>query len=227
MSNLAGLVNDQGRIVIAALDHRESLKKLLPETELAGFKKRMTELLLPEVSAILLDPQYGREAAKLVENKALIYNLEESGKCKERLSLQPDWGVSQAKAAGAVGAKLLWYYRAEEKEAVKQIGEECRREEIIFLLEVFDCPENELEEFGADVLKLKFPGSNRLKTPWVLLSAGADFETYKQQVKLSVRDGCAGIAVGRALWQDQVNNPDEEIIKARIRQLVEIVNQHE
>lgn len=224
MSNLAGLVNDQGRIVIAALDHRESLKKLLPETELAGFKTRMTEILLPEVSAILLDPQYGREAAKLVGNKALIYNLEESGKGKEKLSLMLNWGVKQAKAAGAVGVKLLWYYRAEEKEAVKQIGEECRREEIIFLLEVFDCPENELEEFGADVLKLKFPGA-QVKTPWVLLSAGADFETYKQQVKLSVRDGCAGIAVGRALWQDQVNNPDEEIIKARIRQLVEIVNQ--
>lgn len=226
MSNLAGLVNDQGRIVIAALDHRESLKKILKDETLTGFKTRMTKVLLPYVSGVLLDPEYGQEAAKLVTDKALIYCLEESGKCKEKLSLMLNWGVQAAKAAGAVGVKLLWYYRPEEKGAVKRIGEECRREEIIFLLEVFNCPENELEEFGADVLKLKFPGA-QVKTPWVLLSAGADFETYKRQVKLSVRDGCAGIAVGRALWQDQVNNPDEEIIKARIRQLVEIVNQHE
>lgn len=227
MSNLAGLVNDQGRIVIAALDHRESLKKILKDETLADFKTRMTKTLLPYVSGVLLDPEYGQEAAKLVTDKALIYCLEESGKGKEKLSLMPNWGVQAAKAAGAVGAKLLWYYRAEEKEAVKQIGEECRREEIIFLLEVFNCPENELEEFGADVLKLKFPGSNRLKTPWVLLSAGADFEEYKKQVEIACGNGCFGIAVGRALWQDQVNNPDEEIIKARIRQLVEIVNQHE
>lgn len=224
MVDLQPLLNEQGKIVIAALDHRESLKKLLAETELVGFKKRMTEILLAEVTAILLDPEYGREAAKLVKDKALIYCLEESGKYKEKLSLQPNWGVGQAKAAGAVGVKLLWYYQSEEKEAVKKIGEECHREGIIFLLEVFNCPELELEEFGADVLKLKFPGA-KVKTPWVLLSAGVGFAEYKEQVKIACQNGCRGIAVGRALWQDQVNNPDEVIIKARIRELVQIVNQ--
>lgn len=226
MVDLQPLLNQQGKIIIAALDHKESLKKLLPESELAEFKRRMTEILLPEVSAILLDPEYGREAAKLVTGKALIYNLEESGKCKEKLSLHPNWGVIQAKAAGAVGVKLLWFYRPNEKEAVKKIGEECRKEGMIFLLEVFNCPESELEDFGADILKLKFPGT-KVKTPWVLLSAGVSFEEYKQQVKVVGNNGCSGIAVGRALWQDQVKQINETTIKDRIKELVTIVNNNE
>ena len=75
---------------------------------------------------------------------------------------------------------------------------------------------------GIDVLKTEFPldvgtETNEAKwiaacmkltkassVPWVLLSAGVDFETYLHQVSAASRAGASGVAVGRAIWQEAV-----------------------
>jgi len=45
------------------------------------------------------------------------------------------------------------------------------------------------------------------RVPWVLLSAGTDFETYLRQVAAAARAGASGVAVGRAIWQEATERP--------------------
>ncbi|MBW6451552.1 MAG: tagatose 1,6-diphosphate aldolase, partial [DPANN group archaeon] len=76
-----------------------------------------------------------------------------------------------------------------------------------------------MNKFDIDILKAEFPCD--LKTfgeknayeyckkiteasnvPWVLLSRGADIETYKKQLEIACKGGASGFACGRAIWQD-------------------------
>jgi tagatose-1,6-bisphosphate aldolase len=78
-----------------------------------------------------------------------------------------------------------------------------------------------LSPLGIDLLKAEFPlavddpdSSNwqsacaeisaACVTPWILLSAAVDFETYLRQVDVACQSGASGIAVGRAVWQEAV-----------------------
>ena len=40
------------------------------------------------------------------------------------------------------------------------------------------------------------------KLPWVILSAGVDYKTFKKQVELACKAGASGFLAGRALWQE-------------------------
>ena len=73
---------------------------------------------------------------------------------------------------------------------------------------------------GIDVLKAEFPLdvaaepneaqwaaacaelSEASRAPWVLLSAGVDYDTYLRQVTVACRSGASGVAVGRAVWKE-------------------------
>ncbi len=77
-----------------------------------------------------------------------------------------------------------------------------------------------LGPLGVDVLKAEFPLdvaaepderawsqacvelSAASVAPWVLLSASIEYETYLRQVTVACRAGAAGVAVGRAVWQE-------------------------
>jgi len=81
---------------------------------------------------------------------------------------------------------------------------------------------------GVDVLKAEFPLdvaavsdeaewraacrelTEASQAPWVLLSAGVDFETYLRQVAVAAQAGASGVAVGRAVWKEAVGLPPEE-----------------
>jgi tagatose 1,6-diphosphate aldolase len=101
----------------------------------------------------------------------------------------------------------------------------------------------------CDIYKAEFPGYlkrdadskliDNLKTlnevserPWVLLSAGVDYEDYKKQVEMAVGCGASGILGGRAFWKEYFQAGDqaarEEYCRGtaarRIRELHEIVN---
>jgi tagatose 1,6-diphosphate aldolase len=47
-------------------------------------------------------------------------------------------------------------------------------------------------------------------TPWILLSAAVDFETFLRQVAVACRAGASGIAVGRAVWKEAVHMQNDE-----------------
>jgi tagatose 1,6-diphosphate aldolase len=79
-----------------------------------------------------------------------------------------------------------------------------------------------LSGLGIDVLKLEFPIdaafnpdhaqwkaeceaiSAVCQVPWVLLSAGVDFETFEQQTRVACEAGASGWLAGRAIWKESV-----------------------
>jgi tagatose 1,6-diphosphate aldolase len=80
-----------------------------------------------------------------------------------------------------------------------------------------------LSGLGPDVLKLEFPvnvaydGDRRAwrhaceevsaacAVPWVLLSAGVDFDTFEQQVRIACQSGASGFLGGRAIWKECIS----------------------
>ncbi|MDX1994048.1 MAG: tagatose 1,6-diphosphate aldolase [bacterium] len=79
-----------------------------------------------------------------------------------------------------------------------------------------------LSKTGVDVLKMEFPvdvahNSNRDEwraacealsevsdIPWVLLSAGVEFETFAEQTRIACEAGASGFLAGRAIWKEAV-----------------------
>ena len=77
-----------------------------------------------------------------------------------------------------------------------------------------------LSRMGADVLKMEFPldiNFNQDRTewqrackelseasavPWVLLSAGVDFDQFKPQAQVACECGASGFLAGRAIWKE-------------------------
>jgi tagatose 1,6-diphosphate aldolase len=79
-----------------------------------------------------------------------------------------------------------------------------------------------LTPLGVDLLKAEFPLgsydsdeskwaeacreiSSASSTPWILLSAAVEFETFVRQVTAACSAGASGIAVGRAVWKEAVS----------------------
>lgn len=89
----------------------------------------------------------------------------------------------------------------------------------------------EANSFGIDMLKVEFPGDvttedGRAKSleackrldagidvPWVILSAGVGYDSFKKQVEISCRAGASGYLAGRSIWRDAASTHDP---KARI-----------
>ena len=73
---------------------------------------------------------------------------------------------------------------------------------------------------GVDVLKAEFPLDVTAEpdertwaaacaeltaasaAPWILLSAGVDYDTYLRQVRIACLAGASGVAAGRAVWKE-------------------------
>jgi tagatose 1,6-diphosphate aldolase len=87
-----------------------------------------------------------------------------------------------------------------------------------------------LTSLNIDILKAEFPldvndkdESKWMKaceeiskasvTPWILLSAAVEYETFVRQVGVACSAGASGIAVGRAVWQEAVMMNDDDRIK--------------
>jgi tagatose 1,6-diphosphate aldolase len=103
-----------------------------------------------------------------------------------------------------------------------------------------------------DVLKAEFPVDIRTehdderllrlcqeldqasRLPWVLLSAGVDFDLFKRQVAIACKAGASGFLAGRALWQEgaQIHSRKERMsffrntAAARLRELTEIADSY-
>jgi tagatose 1,6-diphosphate aldolase len=103
-----------------------------------------------------------------------------------------------------------------------------------------------------DVLKAEFPADIKFeqdeekllrfcrelnqasRLPWVLLSAGVDFNSFQKQVEIACKAGASGFLAGRALWQEgvQIRSRDERMnffrntAAPRLKKLAEIADSY-
>lgn len=177
--NLEKLANKKGVIAAAAMDQRGSLKKSIAKEKgcdpsevtpqmMAEFKTAVTKVLTPYATAVLLDPEFGLEAAKKrSSNAGLLLAYESTGYDQTTPGripmLVPHWTVSKSVAQGANAVKILLYYSPFEdvkineiKHAwVERIGAECAWHDIPFFLEFVGYPTGGEDEKGIDYARKK------------------------------------------------------------------------
>jgi len=147
-----------------------------------------------------------------------------------------------------------------QEELLKRVYEECKAHDLLFLLEPLSYgakPEEKADvvvetarrlQPYCDILKMEFPSgsadqtqqaldckrlNDAIKIPWVLLSAGVDFEAYEKQVELASKTGASGFLGGRAIWKESVPLPPAERARflkqtgtARAIRLIKLVEMH-
>jgi tagatose 1,6-diphosphate aldolase len=127
--------------------------------DVAKVKQLIVQHLAPEATAVLLDPIWAYEQAikHVSPRQGLLLTLEDhafkdtpEGRFSNEIA---DWSVDHIKQYGADGVKVLAWYRPDASQAVndhqerfiRKIGDDCRRNDICFLLEFLVYP------LGGDV----------------------------------------------------------------------------
>ncbi len=179
IKHLKALANSAGIIAAAAMDQRGSLQKSLAVARgvdkkaitfdmMSEFKTAVTKVLTPHASAILLDPEFGLDAAKArSSNAGLLLAYELSGYDNTQPGRLPDLlphvSVKRIADWGADAVKILIYYTPFEdpkindiKHAfIERIGAECLSYQIPFFLEFVGYDPNGGDEKGFEFAKIK------------------------------------------------------------------------
>jgi tagatose 1,6-diphosphate aldolase len=172
------LANERGIIAALAMDQRGSLRKAITKAsgkdatdeQLSDFKVQVSEILTPYASAILLDPEYGLEAAqRRAKGKGLLLSYEVTGydeSVKGRLpQLLQSWSARRLVAAGANAVKILLYYDSDDTHEIntikhafiERVGAECRANDVPFFLEVLAYSDQIGDEKSLEFARAK-PG---------------------------------------------------------------------
>ena len=179
LKHLKALSNKDGIIAAAAMDQRGSLKKSIASAKgvdasaitdamMSEFKTAVTKILTPHASAILLDPEWGLDAAKArASNAGLLLAYEESGYDNTKPGRLPDLlphvSVKRIVDWGADAVKILIYYTPFDDPGVndikhafiERIGAECEFHQIPFFLEFIGYDPKGGDEKGLEFAKLK------------------------------------------------------------------------
>jgi len=142
-------------------------------------------------------------------------------------------------------------YPIEEKERINQGGTSSRKFAEIKPELVIETA-RQITALPIDVLKAEFPADIKFeqdeakllelcqklnqasRLPWVLLSAGVDFESFRKQVKIACMAGASGFLAGRALWQEGVRicsrekrlNFFQNTATPRLKELAEVADRY-
>jgi tagatose 1,6-diphosphate aldolase len=176
---MRALSNKDGIIAAAAMDQRGSLQKSIASAKgvdtkavtpemMSEFKVAVSKILTPHATAILLDPEFGLEAAKArASNAGLLLAYEETGYDNSQPGRLPDLlpHVSAKRIAdwGADAVKILIYYTPFDDPAVndikhafvERIGAECEFYQIPFFLEFVGYDPKGGNEKGLEFAKIK------------------------------------------------------------------------
>jgi tagatose 1,6-diphosphate aldolase len=176
---MKALANDRGVIAAAAMDQRGSLQKSLASARgvdsksitpamMSEFKVVVSKVLTPHASAILLDPEFGLEAAQArSKNAGLLLAYELSGYDNTQPGRLPDLlphvSVKRIVDWGADAVKILIYYTHREEAPIndikhafiERIGAECETYEIPFFLEFVGYDPKGGDEKGFEYAKAK------------------------------------------------------------------------
>jgi len=197
LRHMKALANKHGVIAAAAMDQRGSLQKSIAAAKgvdaksvtpemMDEFKTAVVKVLTPHASAILLDPEYGLNAAKArASNAGLLLAYEESGYDNTKEGRLPDLlpHVSGKRIMdwGANAVKILIYYTPFDhpevndiKHAfVERIGAECEFLQIPFFLEFVGYDPKGGDEKGLEFAKIK---------PQVVIGAMKEFSKSQYNV---------------------------------------------
>jgi tagatose 1,6-diphosphate aldolase len=179
LHHLKALSNKDGIIAAAAMDQRGSLQKSIasfkgvdakavtPEM-MSEFKTAVVKVLTPHASAILLDPEFGLDAAKArASNAGLLLAYEESGYDNTKPGRLPDLlphvSAKRIMDWGANAVKILIYYSPFDDPQVndikhsfiERIGAECEFHQIPFFLEFVGYDPKGGNEKGLEFAKIK------------------------------------------------------------------------
>jgi len=179
MKGMQEVSNARGVIAAAAMDQRGALRSPLAKAagvppdqitarQMSEFKSAVSRVLTPHASAILLDPEYGLEAAKLRSpNAGLLLAYEKSGydntQPGRKADLLPLVSVRRLQEMGASAVKVLIYYTPEEDRTIndakhafiERIGAECAAVDIPFFLEFVGYDPAGADEKGFEFAKRK------------------------------------------------------------------------
>lgn len=161
------------------MDQRSSLRQLLAaaasvepaevsDARLSEFKLSVTRALSEHASAILLDPEYGSEAAAARHASCgLLLTYESDGYENPRphrmLQLMPEYSVRRLKDHGAHGIKVLLSWAPDgdrvsndqKRVLIERIGAECDSVGLPFFLEPVVFDESGWKPRDADFLRHK------------------------------------------------------------------------
>ncbi len=217
---LSKLSTQAGIIAALAMDQRKSLRRLManaasatieqiPDRNLAEFKTAVSSILTGRTSAILLDPEYGVEAAQARAKRCgllFAYELDgyENPRPHRMLALMPQLSVRRLRDAGVEGVKILLHYAPSDSASandekcamVERIGSECHDLDMPFFLEpVVYSPE------GLDPGSLEFA---RIK-PELVVQTIAEFskDEYNVDILKVEFPVIASFVEGSAVYQGQ------------------------
>lgn len=172
---LRRMADEAGHFTMVALDQRPPIANLVAARrgiapsevgfdDMVAVKRLLVEVLGRQASAMLLDPNYAFPAAldRLPARTGLVVTLEDhrfrdtpGGRLSHSIR---DWSVEKIKCAGGDGVKVLAWYRpdaaadvlAHQRAYVKAIGDECRRWDIPYVLELLVYPFAKAAGQGTD-----------------------------------------------------------------------------
>ncbi len=200
---LARLADEDGYFRMVALDQRPPMFEAIAQArgvtkdqvryaEVKAAKRLLVEVLAPHCSSMLFDPNFAMPAAVdvLPARCGLIVTLEEhrveetKGGRKSRVI--DNWSVAKIRAIGGDAVKVLAWYRPDADEAVndhqrkfvRKIGEECRKHDIPYVLELLVYPFLDSAQHTADYVES--PG----KLPWLVIESVREFAKPEYGVDL-------------------------------------------
>lgn len=170
------LSDKNGVISALAFDQRGALKRLMAQhqdneptvVQMEELKVLVAEELTPFASSMLLDPEYGLPATKVLdENAGLLLAYEKTGYDTTSTKRLPDcldlWSAKRIKEKGADAVKFLLYYDVDSSEElnsqkaayIERIGSECVAEDIPFYLEILAYDEKISDASSLEYAKAK------------------------------------------------------------------------
>lgn len=209
LRGLQCISNANGTLTMVALDQNSSMISMIKDSlkrkkesreptyeEIVEAKVALARALSPHASAILVDAYYGAwntvASFAIPRDCGMLVRVEKSGGDKNQRgaplgAVEPGWGVGKIKRMGADAVKLLAQYEPTEAQSaehqfalIQRIYEECRRHDILMLLEAvafpFDGEKKDSKSFVdrrahtviesarqlsrfCDVYKAEFPGN--------------------------------------------------------------------
>jgi tagatose 1,6-diphosphate aldolase len=176
--------------------------------------------------------------------KLLLFYRPDSGKLAERQKNLVEGLADECRRYDMpLIVEPIWY-PSEDEDIRSEAVQNLRVDSIIRSAE-------EIADLGVDLMKVEFPGSvesdrahraaeeacqrlsESIRVPWVVLSGGVDFSTFKQQVEIACRSGASGFLAGRAIWREAVEVKDTdtrrsalEEARSRLSELAEVTTHY-